>query len=100
MPVAGVVLGEAEAVGADYGSILQEDVVSQLAEFSDYGVGVGEEIVAYGCSAIDDHVRQQDGVISDYGVFVDYRVGADVRILADFGPVMDNRGRMDSVGIA
>jgi hypothetical protein len=50
------IIGEAETVAAYYGAILQQNVVSQLAEFSYYGVGVGEEIVAYGYSAIDDYV--------------------------------------------
>jgi hypothetical protein len=82
VPAAEVVLGEAETVGANYGAILQQDVVSQVAEFSDYGVGVGEEIVAYGYSAIDDYVGEQDGVVSDYDVFVDHYVRTDVRVLA------------------
>ena len=82
VPGAVVVLGEAEAVEAYLDAILQQDVVSQSAEFSDYGVGVREEIVAYGDSAIDDYVGQQDGVVSDHDVFVDHYVGADVRILA------------------
>ncbi len=53
-----------------------------MAEFPDYGVGVGEEIVAYGYSAIDDYVGQEDGVVSDNGVFVDDYVGAEMRVLA------------------
>src|SRR5260221_5051089 len=80
VPAGGVSFCEAEAVAAYYGTVLQQDVVSQVAEFSNYGVGVGEEIVAYGRSAIDDYVGQQDGVVSDGGVFVDYYVGADMRI--------------------
>ena len=76
------ILGESEAVAAYYGSILEEDVVSYVAEFSNYGVGVGEEIVAYGCPSIDDYVGQEDGIVSDDNVFVDYYVGADVRVLA------------------
>ena len=56
VPAGGFVFREAEAVAAYDGSILEQDVVSDVAEFSDYGVGVGEEIVAYGCSAIDDYV--------------------------------------------
>jgi hypothetical protein len=73
---------EAEAVGAHYRSILKQDVVSQVAEFSYYGVGVGEEIAAYGCSAVDNCVGQEDCVVSDYGVFVDYYVWTEVRVLA------------------
>ena len=45
-------------------------------------MGVGEEIVAYGGSAIDDYVGEEDGVVSDDDVFVDYYVGADVRVFA------------------
>jgi hypothetical protein len=82
VPAGGFVFRESEAVAAYYGSVLQQDVVSQAAEFSDYGMGVGEEILAYGCSAIDDYVGEEDGVVSDDDVFVDYYVGADVRVLA------------------
>ena len=60
---------------------------------------VGEEIVAYGCSAIDDYVGQQYGVVSDDGVFLDYHVGAEVRVLADFCLGMNDCGRMDSGGV-
>jgi hypothetical protein len=56
VPAGFVVFGEAETVAAYYYSVLQQDVVSQLAEFSNHGVGVGKEIVAYGYSAIDDYV--------------------------------------------
>jgi len=82
VPVGGFVFRESEAVAAYYGSVLQQDVVSQAAEFSYYRVGVGEEIVAYGCAAIDDYVGEEDGVVPDDDVFVDYYVGADVRVLA------------------
>jgi hypothetical protein len=82
VPAGGFVFRESEAVAAYYGSILEQDVVSDVAELSNYGVGVGEEIVAYGGSAIDDYVGQEDGVVSDDDVFVDHYVGADVRVLA------------------
>jgi hypothetical protein len=59
VPVVRVVLGEAEAVGAYDRAVLQDDVVSETAEFADYGMRVGEEIVAYGGSAINDYVRQE-----------------------------------------
>ena len=96
MPVPFVIFGEAEAVGADDGSVLQENVVAQLTELSDYGMSVGEEIVANGGSAIDDRVGEQDGVVSDDDVFVDDHVSANVRVLADFCGVMDDGGGMDS----
>src|SRR6266849_5661644 len=82
VPVGGFVFRESEPVAAYYGSVLEEDVVSYVAEFSNYGVGVGEEIVAYGCSAIDDYVSQEDYIVSDDDVFVDHYVGTQVRLLA------------------
>jgi hypothetical protein len=94
-----VVLGEAETVAAYYCSVLEQDVVAQTAEFPDYGVGVSEEIVAYGYSAIDDYVGQEDGVVSDNGVFVDDYVGAEVRVLAQLGLWMNYGGGMDSGGV-
>src|SRR5271166_3389421 len=100
VPAASVVLGEAETVGAYDYSILQQDVVSQLAEFTDHGVGVGEEIPADGGSAIDDYVSQQNGVVSDDDVFVDHYVGTEMSMLTDLGRVIDNRGRMDSGRVA
>ncbi len=63
-------------------------------------MSVGEEIVAYGGSAIDDDVGQQDGVVSDDGIFVDYHVGADVGVLADLGGVVNHGAGMNSGGVA
>src|SRR5208283_5924296 len=85
VPVSRVVLGEAKPVDADLGAVLQQNVVSQSAEFPDHGVSVREEIVADGDSAIDDDVSQQDGVVSDDDVFVDHHIGTNVRILAQLG---------------
>jgi hypothetical protein len=82
VPAGLIVFGEAETVAAYYCSVLEQDVVAQMAEFPDYGVGVSEEIVAYGYSAIDDYVGEEDGIVSDDYVFVYYYVGADVRVLA------------------
>ena len=95
-----LVLGEAEAVGANDGAILQEHIVSELAEFADYGVGVGKEIVADLGVAVDDGVGQEDSVVSDDGVFVDDYVGSEVGVFAEPGCGMDDRGGVDSGGIA
>src|SRR3984957_1299641 len=75
VPVGIVVFGEAESIGADDGSILQQDIVAELTELSNHGVGVGEEIIADSGSAIDDDVREQDGVVSYDDVLVDDYVG-------------------------
>src|ERR1035437_1792998 len=100
VPVAGVVLGKAESVGAYYGAILQDDVVSQSAEFPDYSVGVRKEIIADGYSAIDHYVSEQDGIVSDDDIFVDHYVGADVRVLAELRFGMNYGGGMDSGSVA
>src|SRR5450755_815738 len=70
-----------------------------MAEFAHDGVGMGKEIVAGGCSAIDDYVGEEDGVVSDNGVFVDDYIGAEVRILAYLRFGMDDRGGMDPRGV-
>src|ERR1035438_26351 len=93
------IFGEAETVAAYYNSVLEDNVVSQAAEFPDHGVGVGEEIVADADSAIDDDVSEEDGVVSDDGAFVDHYVRADVRVLAQFGGCVNYRRGMDSGGI-
>jgi hypothetical protein len=82
VPVGFVVFGESETVAAYYYSILEQDVVSQMAELSYYGVGVGEETVAYSYSPIDDYVGEEDGIVPYYYVFVDYYVGTEVGVLA------------------
>jgi hypothetical protein len=38
-----IVFGKAEAVAPHHYSVLEQNVVSQLAEFPYYGVGVGKE---------------------------------------------------------
>jgi hypothetical protein len=40
------VAGEAEAVRADDGAVLQDDVIAEAAALADDGVGVGEEVAA------------------------------------------------------
>jgi len=92
-------LGKAEAVGADDGSVLQEDVVAEMTEFADDGVGVGEEVVADGGSAIDDDVREDGGVVSDDDVLVDDDVGGDVGVLSELSGGMDDGSGMDSGGV-
>ena len=72
---------EAEAVAADDHAVLQEDVVAEDAELTYHSVGMGEEAVADSCSAIDDDVRQQHGVVADDDIVVDHDIGADVSVL-------------------
>ena len=53
------------------------------ALFAHHRVGMSEEVVADPRSAIDDHVRQQDGVVADVDVIVNHHIGADVRVRAN-----------------
>jgi hypothetical protein len=92
-------LGEAEAVGANDRPVLQEDVVAEMTEFSNDGVGVSEEVVADGGSAIDDDVRENRGSVSDDDVLIDHDVGGDVGVLSDSSGGMDDGGGMDSGGV-
>jgi hypothetical protein len=97
---ASFVFGETEAVGADDDGVLQEDIVSDAAEFADYYVSVGEEVVADFYSAIDGCVRQQDGVVADLDILVDDYVRTEVRVLSYFRSGMNYCCGMDSGSVA
>jgi|ERR1700691_6700817 len=71
-----------------------------MAKLSNYGVGMGEEIVAYLCSPVDYYVGEKDGVVSDNGVLVDYYVGSYVGVFAHARFRMDYGGGMDSGGVS
>src|ERR1700691_5939718 len=71
-------LGETEAVGADYDSVLQENIVADAAVFADYGVCVRKEIVADLYAAINDDVREQHAVLADLDVLADDHRRAEV----------------------
>jgi len=94
--VAGVGLGESEAVGANHYAILQQDVVAEAAVLANHRVSVREQVVANLCAAIDDDVREQDSVGTDFDLLSDHDVGADVRLLADLCRRIDHRSGMNS----
>ena len=91
--------GEAEAVGSDDGSVLQDDVVAQPAVFADDGVGMGEEVVSGLGMRVEDDVGQDDGVVADRDVIADDRVGANVGVIADAGAGSDCGGGMNARGV-
>ena len=99
MPAAFVIFGEAEAVGAYDGSILKQNVVAQVTEFSYHRMSVGEEIVADGCSAIDNDVGQKDSIVSDDGIFVDYHIRTKMRVLAELRLGIDYGSGMNTGSI-
>src|SRR5271157_628048 len=88
------VAGKSEAVAANHGAILQNDVVTQRAMFTHNGMSVGEKIVANPSAAIDDNVRQQHSVIADLDVVIDHHVCADVNIRSQLRGGCDYGRRM------
>ena len=99
VPVSVMSFGEAEAVGADHDSVLQEHVVADAAVLAHHGVRVGKEIVADLYAAIDDDVRQQHGVVADLDVLVDDDIRAEVGAASDLRRGVDDRRRMHARGI-
>src|SRR5258708_28307893 len=100
VPVPVVSFGEAEDIGADNDSVVQQDVVADAAVLADYGVRVGEKIVADLYAAIDDCVRQQHGMVADLDLLVDDDVRAKVSFASDLRRGMDDCGGMNSRGVA
>src|ERR1700689_5059743 len=92
-------LGETEAVGADYDSVLQENIVADAAVFADYGVCVRKEIVADLYAAINDDVREQHAVLADLDVLADDHVGAEVSAASNRCRGMDDCRRMHARGV-
>src|SRR5271157_4239920 len=74
------VAGKSEAVAANNGAVLQNDVVTQRAMFTHNGMRVGEKIVANPSAAIDDNVRQQHSIVSNLDMVIDHHVCDDVNI--------------------
>jgi hypothetical protein len=99
VPASIMSFGEAEAVGADDDAILQQNVVADAASFPDYGVGVREEVIADSYSAIEDDVRQQDGVVADLDILVNDYERADVSAASNLGSGMDGRRGVYSGGV-
>ena len=56
--------GEAQAVAADDGAGLEDYAVSYSAVFADYGVGVGEEIVADFGAVVDGYEAVKDCILA------------------------------------
>jgi hypothetical protein len=78
---------KAEAVASDDGSVLENDIITELAVFADDCVGVSEEVVAGADMGVDDYVSQERGVVANNDV-VTYD---DVR--SNMGVRSDPRGR-------
>lgn len=72
LPMIALVFGEAKPVSSDDNSVLQDDIVPELAVLANHGVRVREEITADARTAIDNDVRKNDAVIADDYVFIDH----------------------------
>jgi hypothetical protein len=96
VPGAIFLFGEAQAVAADDGAGLEDYAVAYAAVFADYGVGVGEEIVADFGALVDGYETVQDCVLAYLDIFVDEAVGANVGALGDSGGSCDYRRWVDA----
>src|SRR5437867_4529482 len=96
MPAPGIVLGEPKPVGANDGSVLQSNVVSQPAGLPNHSMGVSKKIVSDHSTWIDHHMRQEYGVLAEANVFIDYDVGTNMSVVSDLGRTMDHSRGMNS----
>src|SRR5580658_5123823 len=100
VPGAVFLLGEAETVAADNGAVLQDDAVSDAAEFADHGMGVREEVIANACALVNGDEAVQNRVAADVGIFSDQAVRSNVGTCADFGRLRDESGGVESWHVA
>src|SRR5712671_5480949 len=78
VPMSGIVFSKTEAVSADHGAILQDDVIAQSTILANYRMGVGEEILADAGAAVDHHMREDDRLLANLRVRSDHHIRADV----------------------
>jgi len=76
---------EAEPVSADDGAVLKDDIVSELAVFANYRMGVGKKIVSGGDMGVKDDMREKNGIVAQGDIVGKNNIGADVGVGSDFG---------------
>ena len=96
MPAAAVVLGKAEAVGADDGSVFKGDMIAENAALADYGVSVCEKVVSDGNAGIEDDVGKDGGMAPDADLGPNDSVGADMSVRANDGGGINDSCRVDA----
>ena len=84
VPLARVVSCEAKSIRADYGAILQDDVISNHAVLAHHSMGVSEEVIANPSAGIDHNMRQQRAMIPDLNIMLDDDIGADASVFSNF----------------
>ncbi len=87
-------LGEAETIGSNDGSILQDDMIAELTVLTDDGVGVNEEIVSGVYMGVKNDVWEENGIVAEDDMVADNYIGPDVGVGADSG-----RGCDDGCGV-
>src|SRR5205823_14251837 len=88
--------GNAEAVGSNNGSVLQNNIIAKVTVLPDNGVGMGEQIVARLRVGIEHDVRQDSGVVPDRHVIANDSVSADMGVHSDAGRRWDSGSGMNA----
>src|SRR5215472_6016384 len=88
------VSGEAKAVAANNGTVLQHDIIAEHTLLTHNTMSMGKKAVADLYVAIDNHVRQQHSIVAYGHVLVDNHISADVRVRTQFCSRSDYRCRM------
>ena len=83
IPVAIVILGEPETIGADNNSVMQQHIVADLAVFSDGDVRVRKKVFADLYSAVNHHLRHQRAVFANLNLGPNHNTSADRCIRAN-----------------
>src|SRR5262249_42292208 len=89
-------LGEAEAVAADDGAILQDHAMADAAELANHGMGMRQKVVADLSAFVNYGVRVQHGVISENYALTDHRERSDGSVLPDASGWRDVCERMNA----
>ena len=94
--VALVVLGEAEAFGADHGTGLDDAAAADLTSPADDRIGVDDGVLAERRLALDDGPGEHDAARAQTGARADHGIGADGDRLGDGRGLVDHCARMDA----
>ncbi len=96
VPGSVLAFGEAEAITADDGPVLQNDAIADAAVFAHNGVGVGDEVIANLRTTVDGYETVKDGIAADLGFLVDVTVRSNMRTFANPGRLRDDSGRVSA----
>lgn len=96
VPGSVALLGKTKSIAADDDTVLKDDAIADLAEFSDDGMGVGEEIIADARALVNGDKAVKHGVAADMGVCFNNAIGAYVSASADFGRLGDECGGVEA----